>query len=258
MRAKIEYKVDNEEQYSFQVSYNIDTALTISVTVQDIFKRDFIYSKFQVGTSNPKYPIRIINNDLTTESNYEIIKPSKFPSYDIIAFGEQPSNFFYKIKPKSNKVYLNDTLSLKVDYTNLQEECEEYVSQEIIHQLERIKLVKYWYLIKDVIVSKLTFDLNGFAVYKTIRFLNGLELNLLAERIILQYVESSVDQKNLVKLMLNLLVNHNFETPIDSYEYNNVLHLHISVPVPVLKYLQIVEYEYDKNSTLLENLSMSI
>lgn len=246
MRAKIEYKVDNEEQYSFQVSYNIDTALTISVTVQDIFKRDFIYSKFQVGTSNPKYPIRIINNDLTTESNYEIIKPSKFPSYDIIAFGEQPSNFFYKIKPKSNKVYLNDTLSLKVDYTNLQEECEEYVSQEIIHQLERIKLVKYWYLIKDVIVSKLTFDLNGFAVYKTIRFLNGLELNLLAERIILQYVESSVDQKNLVKLMLNLLVNHNFETPIDSYEYNNVLHLHISVPVPVLKYLQIVEYEYDK------------
>ena len=64
MRAKIEYKVDNEEQYSFQVSYNIDTALTISVTVQDIFKRDFIYSKFQVGTSNPKYPIRIINNDL--------------------------------------------------------------------------------------------------------------------------------------------------------------------------------------------------
>ena len=67
MRAKIEYKVDNEEQYSFQVSYNIDTALTISVTVQDIFKRDFIYSKFQVGTS--KYPIRIINNDLTTESN---------------------------------------------------------------------------------------------------------------------------------------------------------------------------------------------
>ena len=104
----------------------------------------------------------------------------------------------------------------------------------------------------DVIVSKLTFDLNGFAVYKTIRFLNGLELNLLAERIILQYVESSVDQKNLVKLMMNLLVNHNFETPIDSYEYNNVLHLHISVPVPVLKYLQIVEYEYDKNSTLLE------
>ena len=85
---------------------------------------------------------------------------------------------------QSNKVYLNDTLSLKVDYTNLQEECEEYVSQEIIHQLERIKLVKYWYLIKDVIVSKLTFDLNGFAVYKTIRFLNGLELNLLAERII--------------------------------------------------------------------------
>ena len=66
------------------------------------------------------------------------------------------------------------------------------------------------------------------------------------------------DQKNLVKLMMNLLVNHNFETPIDSYEYNNVLHLHISVPVPVLKYLQIVEYEYDKNSTLLENLSMSI
>ena len=74
-------------------------------------------------------------------------------------------------------MYLNDTLSLKVDYTNLQEECEEYVSQEIIHQLERIKSVKYWYLIKDVIVSKLTFDLNGFAVYKTIRFLNGLELN---------------------------------------------------------------------------------
>lgn len=246
MRAKIEYNVDGEEQYSFQVSYNIDTALTVSVTVQDIFKRDFIYSKFQVGTSNPKYPIRIINNDLTTESNYEIIKPSRFLSYDIIAFGEQPSNFFYKIKPKSDEVYLNDTLNLTVDYTNLQEECEEYVSKEIIHCLEHNQLVKYWYLIKDIIVTKLKFDLNGFAVYKTIKFLNGLELNLLAERIVLQYVENSVDQKNLLKLMLNILVNHNFETSLDSYEYNNVLHLHISVPVPVLKYLQIVEYQYDK------------
>ena len=57
MRAKIEYKVDNEEQYSFQVSYNIDTALTISVTVQDIFKRDFIYSKFQVAHPIPSTPL---------------------------------------------------------------------------------------------------------------------------------------------------------------------------------------------------------
>ena len=47
MRAKIEYKVDNEEQYSFQVSYNIDTALTISVTVQDIFKRILYIQSFK-------------------------------------------------------------------------------------------------------------------------------------------------------------------------------------------------------------------
>lgn len=180
MRAKIQYKIDGED-YIFQVSYNIDTTLTISVTVQDLFKQDFIYSKFQIGTSNSKYPIRLLDNELTTEADYKIIRPGK-QGHDVVAFGEQPGTFFYKIIP-NNIVSSEDVLNLKVEYTNLKEECEDYISEVVISQLTELGLSKYWYLLKDIIINKASFDLNNYAINNFINFTNGLELNLLSEKL---------------------------------------------------------------------------
>lgn len=242
MKAKIQYKIDGED-YIFQVSYNIDTTLTISVTVQDLFKQDFIYSKFQIGTSNSKYPIRLLDNELTTEADYKIIRPGK-QGHDVVAFGEQPSTFFYKIIP-NNIVSSEDVLNLKVEYTNLKEECEDYISEVVISQLTELGLSKYWYLLKDIIINKASFDLNNYAINNFINFTNGLELNLLSEKIILQYVESSSDQKKLFNLMNQLLVDNKIDVDTKRLVRNSHF-LYISVAMPILKYLQVVEYEYER------------
>ncbi|RCK56407.1 hypothetical protein Cantr_05921 [Candida viswanathii] len=242
MRAKIQYQVDGET-YIFQISYNIDTTLTISVTVQDLFKQEFIYSKFQIGTSNSKFPIRLLDNELTTESDYKITRPTS-QVHDIVTFGEQPATFFYKIIP-NDRISSKDVLNLKVEYSNLQEECEDYVSLVVIAQLKDIGLSKYWFLVKDVIINKASFDLNNYAINNFIKFTNGLELNLLSEKIILHYVESSADQKKLFNLMNDLLVNNKLD--VDAAKLVRTAHyLYISVAVPILKYLQVVEYEYDR------------
>lgn len=242
MRAKIQYKIEDEE-YVFQISYNIDTTLTISVTVQDLFKQEFIYSKFQIGTSNSKFPIRLLNNELTTEADYKISRPCN-QVQDIVTFGDQPATFFYKITP-NDVVSSKDVLNLKVEYSNLQEECENYISVIVIEKLKEIGLSNYWYLLKDIIIDKASFDLNNFAINNFIQFTNGLELNLLSEKIILHYVESTSDQKKLFNLMSDLLVNNKLD--VDSTKLNRPVHyLYISVAVPILKYLQVVEYEYDR------------
>ncbi|KAL6450249.1 hypothetical protein SBY92_002182 [Candida maltosa Xu316] len=240
MRAKIEYVVDGQD-YVFQMSYDIDTTLTISVTVQDLFKEAFIYSKFQIGTANPRLPIRILATDLST-ANHKIVSPRHRPT-DMVAFGDQPANFFYKIMPVGN-ISSKDVLNLKVDYTNLHDEVVRYVSDEIMDALSKEKLLRYWYLLQDVVLTKAKYDLNNYAVNNFIRFINGAELSLLSEKIILQYVELHEDQKVLFNVMKKVLMAERLDV-VRQVE-RSVHSLHISVAVPVLKYLQVVEYEYDK------------
>ncbi|KAG7661700.1 TRS130 [[Candida] subhashii] len=244
MRAQIEYFSDGEK-YVFEASYDINITLPISVSVQDIFKEDFIYWKFQIGTSIPEVPIRILDTKLSIENDkYSIVEPGiKLP--ELIAFGEQSVSTFYRIIPNADcQVSDTDSLDLIIKYSSLQEECEVCMDEYVIQQLEKLKLSRYWYLLKDALISKMRFELNKYAMDNIIKFQNGTELSTLGEAIIHEFVESIADKKILVKLLHDVLFEQ--EVPVIKKE-GNILSLHISVPVPVIKYLQIVEYDFERN-----------
>ncbi|EGW35736.1 uncharacterized protein SPAPADRAFT_147315 [Spathaspora passalidarum NRRL Y-27907] len=243
MKSRIIYEVEGST-YIHEVSYNIDTALTISVSVYDIFKQDFIYSKFQIGTSNPEYPIRVLRNQLTTTNENYIIATSKPNSRELVAFGEQPTCIFFRITPKENYMITSeDTVDLSIWYTNLQEECESHLFDGVVNKLREINLVRYWFMLKSLIFSQARFDLNKYALDDTIEVYNQNELNILAEKVLAEYVEEPADRKELLQLVQDRLTSTHSGTTT-----RKVIELNISVPIPIIKYLQIVEYEFERKS----------
>lgn len=244
MQAHIRYYVD-EIKYTAQVSYNVDTRLSISVSVQDVFKTDFFYSKFQVGTVDAKLPIRLVLNELQSY-DYEIKLPSG-ELRNLVAFGEQPITFFYKINPKEGHLIDDeDKLDLSLSYTNLKDECEQQLDDKIWQSLQELRLLKYWYLVKETILSKVQFDLNKYGVQNVLKIVNVNYIQSFADRIICRYVVQTQDQVQLHKLFLSLN-DDKFAT--QHINFDKIEHqLKIKVAVPVLKYLHVVEYKYEKKT----------
>lgn len=242
-KAKLSY-LYNGEKYNRIIKQQVDKTLTISVSVQDIFKSDFVFSKFQVGTSNPKLPIRITGNELkTTNDNYEIFKPdSSYPGGSLVAFGEQPASFFYKIVPKKGySIHPSDSLELLINYSNLHGECIKIIEEHILNYLIENELSDYWFLIRNQLFRHFKFNLNHFAIYKVIKITNTYEMETIIERIIQKYVTKEINLK-LLRFFQTFLSK---ELLLDSSKFEDK-ELFISVPVPLLSLLQIVEFEYEK------------
>ncbi|KAK6459291.1 trafficking protein particle complex subunit 10 [Scheffersomyces xylosifermentans] len=257
LQADVIYTVDGET-FSHSLRVEVDTTLTISVSVQDIFKTDFIYSKFQVGTSNPKLPIRVISNSLSTKNaHYSITKPMcSVPS--LVTFGEQPASFFYKIIPDYNySITSSDMLDLVVEYSNLADECDLYLNDKILTELQAQNLEKHWFIFKNLALQKVTFDLNNYGIKQFIKAINRIEVGMLIKKLIFKYVEKKEDQDNLVAVFDTIFGEEMYVQPDPVFV---VRKLFISVPVPVLRYLQILDFEYERKARYLvgEPISMKL
>lgn len=236
--------ISNGEKYSFWQRIEVDTTLTISVSVQDLFKNSFIYSKFQVGTSNPKLPIRVMDNKLSTANSHYSISHPCCGTPSLVAFGEQPASFFYKIIPDSGySMVSTDTLELKIEYSNLIDECYHFLKLQILPELKELGLERYWFIFQNLVGKKVKFDLNNYGIKQFIKILNGVELGLLLKLLFLRHVEKKEEQDKLVQLMDSVLADKVYIQP-EPFPIPRILH--ISVPVPILRYLQILEFHYDR------------
>ncbi|KAI5965910.1 TRS130 [Candida pseudojiufengensis] len=245
MGATITYFVD-DEKYSSTISYNVDTTLSISVSVQDIFKTKFIYSKFQVGTINSKFPIKLISQNLETE-DYEVSSPNSSSNDESIAFGEQPIIFFYKIVPKKNhKINESDRFKLTIKYINLKDESDEIINQVVLGRLQDLNLERYWYLIKEILLTKIKIHLNNFAINDEITVSNLIEFQEFSNKIIERYISELIDQNRIQNLLATVFQNPILK-PVEQ-NYDVVNQLTINVAVPILQYLQVIEYEFDKRT----------
>lgn len=248
LKTDIAYS-SNGEDFSHSIIDQVDTTLTISVSVQDIFKSQYIFSKFQVGTSNPKLPIRIISNDLTTiNENYTIISPKNSPSP--ITFGDQPASYFYKIIPKSDYMIKSlDSLDLKVQYSDLKNECCAIIQSFLLDRLHDLQLRKYWYLIKTLLFKEIIFDLNNYAINQEVKIINNCEIELLIERTLLKHVQEKEDKKKLIGLFKDVLFENELKFEVTpNFENRQLL---ITVPIPVLNILQIIEFEFERKPQYL-------
>lgn len=252
MKATIDYEL-NGKRFSHVSTNGVDTTLTVSVSVQDIFKLDHIFSKFQVGTSNPKLPIRILSNKLTSPagSNFRISTP-KTGAGPIIAFGDQPASFFYKIIPINTsevKSTLNndDTLDLLVEYRNFHDEVLHVFELYTLSKLMAISLDSYWFLFKNEVFSKLSFDLSIFALYGTLSIQNTELMILLVKEMIEKYVHKKSDKWTLQDLFIEILNISEIKVHVNESALQNK-RLSIPVPVPLLRILHLVDFSFERKA----------
>lgn len=248
VKVVISYECEGEK-FAHVYTQTLDTTLTVSVSVQDIFKAGCLFSKFQVGTSNPRLPIRVIASDLTTsDSNYEIASsPSLTKGSPIVTFGEQPASFFYKISVKdSYTIKLEDTLELKLRYSNLQFECAKILQDAILSQFQQLGLTDYWYLFYFLVYNQFKFDLNNFAIYLSVTVSNKEEMAVMIDKLALDHVSEVEDRKKVSEVFRAIFDKEGLHFVESEPRFENRV-LHISVPVPILKVLQIAGFEYERH-----------
>ncbi|CAH2355597.1 trafficking protein particle complex II-specific subunit 130 [[Candida] railenensis] len=257
MKATVSYQIGSET-FSFTAANGVDTTLTISVSVQDIFKIEHIFSKFQVGTSNPKYPIRVISNKLSspTNSNYNIEKPMKDPG-SIVAFGEQPASYFYKIYPNTSfvpKSEKGETLDLVIQYSNLQDEAQQIFEVSTLRKIRSVNLESYWLLFKSVLSDMVAFNINQFALSGKVQIENGASVLNIVNNLIVNYIPEEADRLILQRIFEQLLMN----SEVLNQDPENRAHadikfksLSIRVPVPHLRILHIVEFKFENTTQLI-------
>ncbi|OTA08520.1 TRAPP complex component Trs130 [Trichoderma parareesei] len=144
--AKIEatYVTEADETFSLAKSVAVHVALALGVNVQDVFKHEALFSRFNVSTASAS-PLRLYKSELLKSELFDSVfgVPSSSP---VFIFPKQPASLLYKVKripgAKAGKRG-GRTMYLKLDYTSLEAEMEELVRRSLTEALETTSLAQY-------------------------------------------------------------------------------------------------------------------
>lgn len=154
----------------FKVSYGeniyimekqVDTTLLLSVTVQDTFKTDVMFLRFQITPIAT--PIRILSVNLVSKIN-NVKKPINSPTA-IIDSGETYSSF-YRIAHTND---IND-FQLEIEYSSIHSECITQLAKNIDNKL----------IFDHLVANEVKFDYSQYYT-GTLKILNGDELSRILE-----------------------------------------------------------------------------
>lgn len=247
LEAHCLYQDEADETLDYYIKGSYDMNLIISITVQDIFRADSIYSKFQIGSANSKIPVRISQWSFKCPNNkYDVLcLLGVFGVEDsLLIFGEQPAFLFYRIVPKSDNPSAEDTLDLTIKFTDLQKECELAVSAALERKLEDLDGRKYLYFLERT-VSKLQYNLNYYGIYHKVLALNISECSSFADSIIKRCIPPTEHTKFL-SLIESLFSDNELQWREDICVHEQTLY--IPVGIPILRMLHLVEFVLTKKA----------
>ena len=241
-QAQCSYQIE-QETFSFQISETIDISLCISISVQDVFKSDLLFSKFQVGTVDGNVPIRILSHSLEND-NYEI--RGGLQESSVVVYDEKPASLIYRIRQATDepkKLAKEDlgSLKLSVKYKSIKEEAGEALAGLVRQHLVELDMLKYWLLLQDTILHQAQLNLIRFSTSNVVEITNKHSLILLAERVIVLHVDSEATQKTLIELLETITAK---SEKIESKGSDGSFEvLTIDVSVPSLQYLHTIEFQ---------------
>lgn len=246
--ASITYSIGKEQRKHF-LQDAVDTSLRILISVQDVFRADSIYSKFQIGCAHTKMPIRVTDVDFRcNENKYDVATLScdVKDSNPHVVFGEQPAFMFYRITPHLGKVASSDTLDLTIKYSSLQKECEALIIGLHEDYFQSFELQQYSSLFIEL-VGLLQFELNEYALSNVIQIKNVDFFKSRFRDSIDRNVRSEKDKAELI-CCVDGIVKECIQ--VEEPKFVNQ-ELYIPVAVPVLDILHAVEFSYTKQTQFL-------
>lgn len=241
--AEIRFKSEHKS-HVFHAANDVDNHLMVLISVQDIFRADAIYLKFQVGCAQPKFPIRITDAQFECQNEkYEILTLSCLISEEDsqVVFGEQPCFFFYKIKP-TGLVSASDNLDLTISFSCLQDECVQFFRDFLRENLQKNNLHQYVCLAEELL-GDLAFDLNEYAVGGLVTVLNAVECAEKLSKLISGAITCGDTRASLVNVF-----SETTKTAISEENNSKVRRqrLYIPVAVPVLDLLHNVSFNFEQ------------
>ncbi|KAL6872945.1 cis-golgi transport protein particle complex subunit [Trichoderma novae-zelandiae] len=145
--AKIEatYVTETDETFSLAKSVVVHVALALGVNVQDVFKHEALFSRFNVSTASAS-PLRLYKGELLKSDLFDSVS-GVHPDGPVFIFPKQPASLLYKVKripgAKPGKRGGGRTMYLKLDYTSLEAEMEELVRRSLTEALATTALTQY-------------------------------------------------------------------------------------------------------------------
>ncbi|KAK9457986.1 trafficking protein particle complex subunit 10 [Dipodascopsis uninucleata] len=169
LRIQVEFRTDTDKSYAFSTLKKVPVSLSLSVNVQDIFKQNYLFSKFSVSCVGQS-PLRIISSLLEENESYNIAHGSgSLNSY--VAFPRQPVTLVYKISKKEMNILKNPSpLSLRIKYRKLSDELRFEISRIVREKLGNVCDGKYCCMIQDHMQSIFNQDIIDYGFTDTISF----------------------------------------------------------------------------------------
>jgi trafficking protein particle complex subunit 10 len=154
-KVDVAYTLESGQKYTFAKSIIIPISLALGVNVQDVFKHNALYSRFNVSTASHS-PLRLYKSELIPSDLFE----SEFgvpPADTTMVFSKQPATLLYRIKRKTNvrsSKRAARTMYLKLYYNILQTEIEEALVESIFDALDDPSLASFSKLITSLVVRE--------------------------------------------------------------------------------------------------------
>lgn len=170
-------KNDSTQEFNEVRKFPIRCYLPVSVSVEDIFKRDLFIFKFLLNSSTPEEPILLYSSNL--------LPPVDDKQYSISRHYEPVSHVYLTADPGENclncyqittadKFDSNDTFQLQVTYNTLKEQLDGLVTEAVLVQgnVEWYSKFEVWKIFWEAyILPLLRYDYNVFERTWTIALL---------------------------------------------------------------------------------------
>ncbi|KIW28759.1 uncharacterized protein PV07_04633 [Cladophialophora immunda] len=117
LRIEASYETD-QGIFTFYDTAFVKVILPVTVNVQDVFRKDYMYSRFTIIPST-MVPLRLIGCNLEKNDSYDMIAGGNFAE-PFVVFPKQPANWTVRLVPRdANAANASRRLTLVVDFQSL-------------------------------------------------------------------------------------------------------------------------------------------
>lgn len=144
--AKVEatYVTEADDTFRLAKPLSVPVSLAVGVNVQDVFKHQALFSRFNISTASVS-PLRLYNSELLSSDLFEATSGVP-PANPVVIFSKQPASLLFKVKRKEEAKPSSKggrTMYLKLDYSLLEVEMEQLMRLSLTTAFEASSLTLY-------------------------------------------------------------------------------------------------------------------
>ncbi|CAI4048706.1 transport protein particle complex II subunit TRS130 SKDI_13G3480 [Saccharomyces kudriavzevii IFO 1802] len=238
LTVRSSFTKENEQGVFSEIKkVHVECYLQLSVSVEDIFKKDIFFFKFLLNSSTREEPVILYSSQLSapdTRDDYKIGGDYITTTPELITFdGNESFINFYQITANGN-FDSKDVFSLKVRYNTLKEQLDCFITDSVLIEGDVEWFVKFekWKTFWEFeILKKLKYDYDTFKENRIIGLTKAsVDLNKIKSSLLKLSIEKTVLDKMLTclnKVSRGITVCN---TDIDEY-VRNLVPKQLTVPV---------------------------